>query len=383
MYVGASWLELVPVGATRRLRSAASWQELAYVGVRWFLAGTVSGTVATGASQPEWAARRVLRSRVGLMVVLNPWSIPVKSDGRDSPFGCCLAKMEETGDVVEQSNPSEQQVEAVATEVELALPSLDEDSRDRAVAITRAIAGAMPLAGGAVSELVTSVIPGQRVERIVRFLRVLDARLAEIEKDIRNRLHTEEFADIFEDGVWQASRAITDERRQYIANFLANSLTREELDRNRLRRLLGLLDSLSDPEVIILKYLSRPRQTIAEAERDPFRKHHAKILYASMLTWGDLEKDPEDSERKMDDDAFLEQSLRHLQSHGLIRLPSRYEEDRLKSWLKDALKDQLATLRSPHVDDYEATRLGCSLISWIESDDLSVGDTNPGAETDS
>ena len=51
--------------------------------------------------------------------------------------------------------------------------SLDDNLRDKLVAIGKGIAGALPLAGGVVAEVVGMAIPGQRADRIAAYLRAL------------------------------------------------------------------------------------------------------------------------------------------------------------------------------------------------------------------
>jgi hypothetical protein len=52
------------------------------------------------------------------------------------------------------------------------------------VAIARALAGAVPYAGQLIPELITEVVPGQRLERIEDWLRRLAERLAGVEEAV-------------------------------------------------------------------------------------------------------------------------------------------------------------------------------------------------------
>jgi hypothetical protein len=57
-----------------------------------------------------------------------------------------------------------------------------------------------------------------------------------------------------EDALPQASRALSDERKEYIANLLKNSLTDDSLEHAGKKKLLSLLNELNDPEIILLYY---------------------------------------------------------------------------------------------------------------------------------
>ena len=77
------------------------------------------------------------------------------------------------------------------------------------------------------------------------------------------------------DGFLQAARALSEERIEYIASLLKNSLTDEGLEQNAYKRLLFLLGEISDVEVIILKFCSR-----SGADYQEFWENHKEVLDA-------------------------------------------------------------------------------------------------------
>jgi hypothetical protein len=86
-------------------------------------------------------------------------------------------------------------------------------------------------------------------------------------------METPEFADLFEDGLVQASRALTDERRQNIAALVTNSLTNQDLEHLEEKKLLWLLGELNDAEVLTLKFYSlglKAKQGFAELHKGLF-----------------------------------------------------------------------------------------------------------------
>ena len=56
-----------------------------------------------------------------------------------------------------------------------------------------------------------------------------------------------------EDGFFQAVRALSEERIDYIASLIKNSLTDADLEEIAYKRLLSLLSELDDLDVLILK----------------------------------------------------------------------------------------------------------------------------------
>lgn len=129
---------------------------------------------------------------------------------------------------------------------------LDDDRTDKLVAAGRAIASAVPMVGGVIGEIITQAIPAQRLDRIVTYMRSLNARLAALELDPDDILRNPESIDLIEEGGFQAARATTDERIEQIATIVANGLSAEEADDVRRKRLTRLLGQIDNDELLLL-----------------------------------------------------------------------------------------------------------------------------------
>ena len=80
-------------------------------------------------------------------------------------------------------------------------------------------------------EIISYVIPDQKLERVTLFTEVLRIKPDHLHDDfIKEKLQTEEGTDLLEDSLHQASHAISYERKEYIASLLKNSLTLDDLD---------------------------------------------------------------------------------------------------------------------------------------------------------
>jgi hypothetical protein len=191
-----------------------------------------------------------------------------------------------------------------------ALPATVATSRvDQVVSLAKGIVGAVPYIGPIVAEVIGAIIPNQRADRITRFLEILDERVAEIEQGhLAAKMRDEQFVDLFEDSLHQASRAISDERKQYIATLLKNSITNEELSHAEEKTLLNLLGQLSDPEIIILQWYGM-QPTRGDNE---FFERHRSILQGSQAYIGAPQPD-------LDRAAVHEAFRQNLASLGLIR----------------------------------------------------------------
>jgi hypothetical protein len=188
---------------------------------------------------------------------------------------------------------------------------------DLVTAGLKSIVGAIPLVGALVSEIVGSVIPNQRLDRMADFVADLGEKLQDLsEEQVRQQMWLEENVDLFEESVIQAARAMSPERRRQIAALFKNGLTRTDLDHGHKKRLLGLLGELGDVELLILKYLDY------ETDQEGFEELHGKTLFPPTLTLGAPE---EEVARAAAHESYWE----HLRQLRLIAPPPRGGSDRI------------------------------------------------------
>ncbi|MCU7934551.1 MAG: hypothetical protein KZQ99_06685 [Candidatus Thiodiazotropha sp. (ex Dulcina madagascariensis)] len=135
---------------------------------------------------------------------------------------------------------------------------LSTNTRDRLVSVAKAAAGGLPLVGNLISEALDTIVPELRFDRAVKFLTELDARVQEIEGKIEfeKNLSTEVGLDLLEEGIIQASRSVSEERKERLARLVAQSLSQEDLRYEESRKLLNIYRELTDPEVVWLIYYS-------------------------------------------------------------------------------------------------------------------------------
>jgi len=130
---------------------------------------------------------------------------------------------------------------------------LDTNWRDRLAQVTKIGTGFLDLIGGPLGELVGEVIPKQRLDRVVIFLRHMEKRLQTLEiEQVKSALADPNKIDLIETGGYQAARAIADERIRLIAEVVFNGIKAPEADAIRRNRLLKLLGELDDDEIAIL-----------------------------------------------------------------------------------------------------------------------------------
>jgi hypothetical protein len=193
--------------------------------------------------------------------------------------------------------------------------SLQPATRDYVASAARAVLGMVPFAGSLLVELADVIIPNQRIDRIAKFAENLNEELSGLdEKFVRSQLTNENFAGLLEEALRQAARSVTDERREYIASLVAESLTDEAVEYNESKHLLRILGEINDIEVIWLRY--HAVGTIGGDEA--FREKHASILAPVRATY--------QAPQETHDRSALQKSYKeHLCRLGLLE--RRYETE--------------------------------------------------------
>lgn len=102
-----------------------------------------------------------------------------------------------------------------------------------------------------------------------------------VEDLLKQKLLTEEFADLFEDAVNQATRAMSDDRIEYIASLLKNGLSSDDLTHLDNKKLSAILGELNDAEILILKF-----HTLMGNRQREFAEQHGSIFAVQPATMG-------------------------------------------------------------------------------------------------
>jgi hypothetical protein len=183
------------------------------------------------------------------------------------------------------------------------------EKTDLAVSLGKGILGAIPIVGPLMAEIVGHVIPNQRLDRLERFLRILETKVGDVEHSkLKERFAKEEFVDLLEDGMLHASRALSDERKAYIASIIEAGIKEDEFEAIQKKLILNLLSELNDTEVITLQSYG-----IHPQNREEYFEKHRNVLTPPMATLGST---PE----VIDDKAIYDAQKNHLERLGLLRL---------------------------------------------------------------
>jgi hypothetical protein len=224
------------------------------------------------------------------------------------------------------------------------------EKADVTTILGKGLLGAIPFVGPLAAEIVGTIIPNQRIDRIESLLRLLESKIQDYEKErVKQRIVSPEYVDLMEDGFWQAARALSEERKDYIASLLKNSLTDDELKYIEYKRLMSILGELNDFEILILKSKTLyPHQP----EHREFWELHKHLFKLPVLTVAEA------TQEKTDKETIHKAHKLHLASLGLLK--AKFSKSRQPQPEFDYETGKIKA------SGYDITRLGKLLLRSID-----------------
>lgn len=193
--------------------------------------------------------------------------------------------------------------------------SLGTNGTDLLTSFSKSALSMVPIAGPFLSEIVGTIIPNQRIDRLIEYIKELNKRITKIQTERLEELSkNEEFVDLAEEGFIQASRATTSERRQYIASIIENGINDEAISFLQSKYLLKLLSELNDVEIIWLwSYVYPVKKSDVE-----FSEKHKNVL-TPISSYSGVDKETRNS-------ASIQDSYKeHLERLHLIESKILYD----------------------------------------------------------
>jgi len=229
---------------------------------------------------------------------------------------------------------------------------LKNSSIDHVTSVVKGAIGVVPFAGPLLAEIAGTLIPNQRIDRLVKFSEELSHRLKDVEENkVRAYLTDENFTDAIEESLRLAARSTSDERRSYIANLLANGIDDDKIDFIEIKYLLRLLGEINDIEIIWLRSYMDPNLNSDEE----FRKRHDDILSPIAAHLGSTQEE-------IDQEALQESYKNHLERLGLLRPKIKFNSKTKQPEFdkKDGFKKR----------GFEITPMGRLLLRYINAVDI-------------
>jgi hypothetical protein len=222
---------------------------------------------------------------------------------------------------------------------------LGSNSTDYAVSAAKGLAGLVPGIGGIIGEIIGAVIPNQRIDRIARFLEILDEKFKVLSEEIlKAKLRHPNAVVLLEEALLLAYKAQTDERRWQIAAIVVHGITPIQMQIFEARRMLALLDELVEPEIILLQAYG-----VSWIPIYPFSRVHRTTLSPPVSVLSDPRS-------VRDSDSIRQSYHRHLEQLNLVEPKWEIQSDS---------RDQQKIVRSGRG---EITALGRAFLHYIDEE---------------
>jgi hypothetical protein len=217
--------------------------------------------------------------------------------------------------------------------------------------IAKGILGSIPYVGPIASEIVGSLIPNQRIDRIEKMLIELEHKIESVpEKScIIEKLKGIDKINIFEDVLLQVSRTIEEERINHLASVVKNSISRNDYNYDKYKKLLQLISEVSEIEVIILKYYSL--QIYGDEWKD-FQEKNREVLEKQIVSVNSPIEE-------INDIAFFDYYRNHLNRLSLL-------DKKYKNYKKDEIPDFDLKTGGIKSSGFKITRIGIELLKVID-----------------
>ena len=192
--------------------------------------------------------------------------------------------------------------------------SLSTQSVDHVISTIKSVLGTVPIVGPFLTEVVGTLVPNQRLDRIAEFAQMLHDRIETLEQEILKDLaKDEEFTDLLEESLQQVARTTSEDRRKYIANLVASGINDKKMQYVQDKHLLRILGEINDIEVI---WLIAYAVDFSKSNKSEFQKKHKNVLDPIASHKGS-------SQREHDKRALQDSYKQHLERLNLLKINNR------------------------------------------------------------
>ena len=181
--------------------------------------------------------------------------------------------------------------------------------------------GAIPVIGPTIQTVLSKTIPNIRAERVETYLRYLQGQVDELK--LKNALEKPEGLDLFEEGLWQSARALTDDRKKHIAELVVKGLQETGLEQQETRHFMRILEQLDDRQVILLaEYHPANSPTVGNEQGTRFHETNRNVVQPGHAVNDILDHTSQEEAQR---GARLNEIMRrHLSSLGLLEIDQMY-----------------------------------------------------------
>ena len=205
---------------------------------------------------------------------------------------------------------------------------LDNKAIDVIVSGASAAVGMVPLVGGFLSEIVQEVIPNQRQDRIVEFIKEINSKLQEMEyalNKLENNFKNYKYGAFTYKCLRNVVNEVYSEKIEYYRNICVSGLTGEEKELNRKERILNIFSDMDYFEILYLKvyyYLKWYNKEQVEKIKKELGVISLKPDYIMNMSQESFKQETfkQITLNNLTKNGLLEQEIKNIGSHGKTRI---------------------------------------------------------------
>ena len=224
---------------------------------------------------------------------------------------------------------------------------LNENKTDYITSVLSGVLGTVPMAGSLLSEAITQIIPNQRMDRVVNFIKELAIELEKQKIDIeklKQKIEGKyEYGAYFTNCIRYLSNDVYEEKINYYKKLCFSGLIGDEKNLIHCERVLHILSDLDFYEIQYLRYYYDPRMAPTDMMKDVFSKIGFDILFP-LYNMGM-------NEEQIIEETYKQVTLNNLVKNGLL---------------------QKKTNSRTGIEKYEITTLGRMILKKIGYDEIRV-----------
>jgi hypothetical protein len=209
---------------------------------------------------------------------------------------------------------------------------------DKLAALNRALVGAIPYAGPAISEIICALIPNQRLSRAIKFLNTINYKVEELADSLQRNVGK---VGLIETGLKAATNSNYEEKCEWIGNIVIGGIS-DKVEVPIAESLISIVEDLNREQIILLYYSAiYYHQSIVEKGKFVARFPEVFELHNEFIRDDEKRALLQNKERlnttKLLNLGLIENSFRIpiLPDHGISASYSRNDLEYLKKQLRE------------------------------------------------
>jgi hypothetical protein len=159
-------------------------------------------------------------------------------------------------------------------------PDIKQNGVDYFVSTAKSALGIVPYAGTFLGEIISNVIPNQRMDRVCKYLEILSKKVDEKLDDGQHReiCNDKNLTLLFEKSIRFSSETNSIDKYNYYSEFIISSVKNKTTEQIQKERLLTILSELNEIEIVLIINYGLDL-TLKQKNTNEFINKNREIIY--------------------------------------------------------------------------------------------------------